>query len=280
MRPALLAPKSVWMALCTALLALGCAGAAPKPSGTPTLLSQELQVASQDLTQVALRLGGQLQSPGAATLTRATWELVADGEVVQRGESALGTALAAGAATPFAFEVKRPYVQGAEALQALAQKQGPLLLALRGELHVREGGTTQAVPFAASRSVRTPRLPVVRVQRLDAARYGPEEVTLTVGLGVDNPNPFPVRLSSLRWALSVNGKALADGNALQRDTVAPASTGVYDVEASLTKESYGPEVRALTQRGSFPYALEGKLEGEGFSAPYALKGDVKLAAPR
>ena len=278
MRPALLAPKSSWVALLA--LALGCASAAPKPSGPPTLLSQELQVASQDLTQVALRLGGQLQSPGAATLTRATWELVADGEVVQRGESALGTALAAGAATPFAFEVKRPYVQGAEALQALAQKQGPLLLALRGELHVREGGTTQAVPFAASRSVRTPRLPVVRVQRLDAARYGPEEVTLTVGLGVENPNPFPVRLSALGWKLSVNGKALAEGNAVQRDSVAAASTGVYDVEASLTPETYGADVRPLTQRASLPYVLQGTLEGDGLRVPYSLSGDVKLAGSR
>jgi Late embryogenesis abundant protein len=277
MRPS----SSVLKVACTVLLALACAGAPPKPTGEPTLSGESLQVASQDLTEVAVRFAGELAHPAGGTLEAAAWELVADGKVVQTGEARLDTALAPGAPTAFGFEVRRPYVASAEALQALAQKEGPLLLALRGQLRVRApGGAEQTLPFAASRSVRAPRLPVVRVERLDAARYGPEEVTLTVGLGVDNPNPFPVRLSSLTWALSVNGKALADGNALQRDSVAPASTGVYDVEASLTKESYGPDVRALTQRGSFPYAVQGKLEGEGFSAPYALKGDVKLAPPR
>lgn len=273
---------SVALLAAAALLLPGCASAPPKPAGEPSLLNQELQVASQDLTRVALRLSGELAYPAAATLEAATWELVSDGKVVQRGESALDTALAPGAATPFSFQVERPYVEGAEALRALAQKPGSLLLALRGTLRVRAAGGAepQSVPFAASRPVRTPRLPVVRVERRDAARYGPEELTLTVGLGVDNPNPFPLRLSGLSWALSVKGKQLADGNALQRDTVGPSSTAVYDVEASVTKESYGPDVAALLRASTLPYALAGTLEGEGFSVPYSLAGDVKPGGSR
>ena len=121
---------------------------------------------------------------------------------------------------------------------------------------------------------------MVRVQRLDAARYGPEELTLTVGLGVENPNPFPVRLSALGWKLSVNGKALEEGNALQHDSVAAASTGVYEVEASLTQETYGADVRPLTQRASVPYTLQGTLEGEGLRVPYSLGGDLQLGRSR
>ena len=120
----------------------------------------------------------------------------------------------------------------------------------------------------------------MRVERLDAARYGPEEVTLTVGLGVDNPNPFPVRLSGLSWALGVKGKALAEGNALRRDSVGPASTGVYDVEASITRDTWGEDVGTLLRAGTLPYSLKGTLTGEGFSIPYALEGDVKLAGSR
>jgi LEA14-like dessication related protein len=273
-------PALASVALLAAALYAGCASAPPKPAGEPALLQQALQVASQDLTQVALRLQGELAHPGAATLEAAAWELVADGQVVQRGESALGTALTPGIPTPFAFEVKRPYVQDAEALRTLSGKQGSLLIALRGTLRVNAGGRIQGVPFAASRPVRTPRLPRVRVERLDAARYGPEEVTLTVGLGVDNPNPFPVRLSGLSWALGVKGKALAEGNALRRDGVGPASTGVYDVEASITRDTWGEDVGTLLRAGTLPYSLKGTLEGEGFSIPYALEGDVKLAGSR
>ncbi|MBF5043602.1 hypothetical protein FGE12_14490 [Aggregicoccus sp. 17bor-14] len=266
--------------LAPVLALLACAGAKPKPAGSPALLSQALQVARQDLTQVALRLEGEVQHPGEAVLESATWELVSDGQVVQRGETKLDVALKPGAATRFSLPVERTYVQGPEALQALSQKSGQLLLALRGTLQVRSAGSVQPLPFAASRAVRTPRLPTVRVERLDAARYGPEEVTLTVGLGVDNPNPFPLRLSGLTWALGVAGKGLADGNALQHDTVAAASTGVYDVEASLTKETYGADVRPLTRKGALPYALKGTLSGEGFQVPYALAGEVKLGGSR
>ncbi len=273
---------SVALLAAAALLLPGCASAPPKPAGEPSLLKQDLQVASQDLTQVALRLQGELSHPSAATLESAQWELVSDGQVVQRGESALGTPLAPGAPTPFSFEVARPYVQSAEALRALSQKQGSLLLALRGTLRVRPTGaeSAQSVDFAASRAVRMPHLPAVRVERLDAARYGPEELTLTVGLGVDTPNPFPLRLSGLKWALGVKGKGLAEGNALRRDSVGPASTAVYDVEASVTKESYGPDVATLLRSATLPYTLEGTLEGEGFSIPFSLTGEVNLGRSR
>jgi LEA14-like dessication related protein len=257
---------------------VGCAAVPPKPAGGPSLSTQAVHVAGQDLTEVTLRFQGEVQDPAGARVERATWELVSDGEVVERGETPLDVALPAGAPAPVTFEVRRRYVKDEEALRAMASREAPLLLALRGTLHLRRGAAASeaTLPFAASRPVRTPRLPRVRVERLDAARYSPEEVTLTVGLGVDNPNPFPLRLSRLGWVLSVGGKALGEGTAARADTVGASSTGVYDVEASITPDTYGPGARALITRGTLPYALEGKLEGSGFSAPYSLSGEVKL----
>ena len=65
-----------------------------------------------------------------------------------------------------------------------------MLMALRGTLTVRSGQQVETLPFAASRSVRVPRLPEVVVDSLDAARYSAEEVGLTLRLGVKNSNPF------------------------------------------------------------------------------------------
>lgn len=267
-----------------ASLWLGCASAPARPAsvGPATLASQEASVTSQDLTDVTVRFSGQVASPGPgpAVLEKADYELVSEGRVVKTGTAALNLALPPGQPTGFSFEQRAPYVQDAEELKALEAKGGNLLVALRGTLTVRAGGAVQTVPFAASRPVRAPRLPQVVVQGLDAGRYSDEEVNLTLQVGVRNPNPFPVRLEQLTWALSVGGKPLGEGTLARAVTVGASAVGVYPVEASVTKDTWGADVKALISKGTLPWALHGELAGKTVRVPYQLGGDVKLQVSR
>lgn len=270
-------PVHFTAALCVAV-SLACASAPRRPAGEPTLAAPRLEVVRQGLESVDLRLAAQVHAPAEARITGATWELVSDGQVVARGESPLDVAVKPGEPAAVEVPAKGDYVHSAEELAALSRRGGALLMALRGELAVRWGEDTVKVPFAAGREVRVPRLPVVRVAQLDGARYGPEEVELALQLGVENPNPFPVRLEELAWALEVAGKRLADGTHGRADTVAASSTGLYPLEVSLTRDSFGPELERLVDRGVLPYRVEGALAGRLFRVPYSLGGDVKLNA--
>ncbi len=266
-------------------LAAWVAGCASTPSaapsvGPPSLASEEAAVTSQGLTEVALRYSGQLTSPGAAVLEKADYELVSDGQVVEKGSAPLGVALTPDAPTPFSFQADAAYVRTSEDLQALSKRGGTLLVALRGTLTVRAGGGVHTVPFAASRAVRVPRLPVVRIESLDGARYSEEQVDLLVRLGVENPNPFPLRLEELKWALSVGGRKLGEGTQGKYDTVDASATGVYPVEVAVTKETWGQDVRALIAKGTLPYEVAGELTGPLVRIPYSLSGDVKLNVSR
>lgn len=275
------APRATVHLLTLAAWLAGCASTpAAAPVGPASLGAEEATVASQGLTEMKLRYSGQLTSPGPAVLEKADYELVSDGQVVDRGSTPLGVALAPNAPTPFSFQAEAAYVRTPEDLRAMSQRGGTLLVALRGTLTVRAGDSVRTLPFAASRAVRVPRLPVVRLESLDGARYSEEQVDLLLRLGVENPNPFPLKLEGLTWAVSVGGRKLGEGAQGKYDTVDASATGVYPVEVAVTKETWGQDVRALIAKGTLPYEVAGELTGPLVRVPYSLSGDVKLNVSR
>lgn len=263
--------------LAAALLSAGCA-TTPEAKATtppPELASQDLTI-EQDLTNFNLTLTGELKSQAAATLESAKWELVVEGKVVSSGEEQLGVSLPAGGSAPFTVKATSRYVSSAEELKALSEKGGSLLAALRGNLVVKQDGKTLEVPFAKSRDVRTPRMPSVKMQELDAARYSDEEANMIFRLGVMNPNPFPLRVTELKHKVEVAGKEIAKGSLARGDAIDPASSGVFEIQVSINKETMGPDVKKLIKTLTLPYVVSGELVGELYTVPYSLDGTVKL----
>ncbi|ATB31360.1 LEA type 2 family protein [Melittangium boletus] len=276
-----LAPRATVHLLTLAAWLTGCATSPPPvPVGPLSLAAEETSVSDQGLIDLELRYSGQLTSPGSAVLEKADYEFVSNGQVVKQGSAPLNVALAAGAATPFSFQAKATYVGSSEELAELSQKGGSVLVALRGTLTVRAGDALQTLPFAASRQVRGPRLPRVKVVSMEGARYSDEQVDLVMRLGVENPNPFALRLDGLTWDLSIQGRKLDAGQSGKHDTVDAAATGVYPLEVAVTKETWGQGVRALIAKGTLPYTVAGELTGPRVRIPYSLSGDVKLNVSR
>jgi LEA14-like dessication related protein len=269
------------LAALAAALLLGCASAPVRSAaGTPSLSVQETQVASQDLTDLAVRFTGEVSSPGPAVLEKADYELVSEGRVVKTGTAQLNQELRPGEPNAFSLEERATYVRGPEDLKAYSARGGTLLVALRGTLTVRSGDTLHALPFAASRPVRVPRLPEVVVESLDAGRYSDEEVNLIFRLGVRNPNPFPLKLEQLTWALQVGGRPLGEGTLAKAATVGASAEGVYPVEVAVTRSTWGPDVKTFLSKGTLPWALKGELAAPLMRVPYTLGGDVKVNVSR
>jgi hypothetical protein len=271
-------PSTLWQTVVSALAALwlGCASAPSRPSGPPVLALQEATVPTQNLTEATVHYAGQVVSPVPGVLEKADYELVSEGQVVKTGSASLNVPLTVNQPTAFSFQERAAYVRGPEDLKALSEKGGTMLLALRGTLTVRSGQDVQTLPFAASRSVRVPRLPQVLIESLDAARYSSTEVNLTLRVGVKNPNPFPLRLDQLGYTLLVGGKSLGEGTLTKADTVDASATGVYPLEASVSPATWGSDVKGLISKGVLPYTLKGELTGPLLKVPYSLDGNVKL----
>ncbi|WP_084737797.1 LEA type 2 family protein [Cystobacter ferrugineus] len=276
------APRATVHLLTFAAWLSGCATTPPAapPLGPVSLAQEETRVITQDLASMELRYSGELTSPQTATLEKADYELVSNGQVLEKGTAPLGVPLVPGAPTAFSFQASTPSVKSPEDLEALSDKGGSLLVAVRGTLTVRSGDSERTLPFAASRQVRVPRLPRVKVLAMEGARYSDEQVDLVMRLGVENPNPFPVRLNGLTWVLGIQGRRLGEGTLGKQDVVDAAATGVYPVEVAVTRETWGPEVRGLIATGTLPYEVAGELTGPLVRVPYSLSGDVKLNVSR
>jgi LEA14-like dessication related protein len=261
------------------LFALALSGCASTPTAPPVpppeLVSQELAV-EQDLTNFRLNFEGRLRPEQDAVVERAEWELVVEGEVTDRGQAELGVEVPAGETKPFLLKARSQYVSSAEQLQSLSAQGGSLLAALRGTLHVRQGGTVYPIAFARSREVRTPRLPTVVMQELDAARYSSEEANIIFRIGVVNPNPFPLRLGSVSYEVQVAGRKIGEGVRGTGEHVAPSATGMFEVQLPVSQATWGPDIKKLIATTRLPYVVTGEVKGELYAVPYQLEGTVQL----
>ena len=254
------------------LLAVGCASAPVRgPSAAPAveLTSSEVVVAEQDFEHLQLRFDGSLTGTPGAKVTAARYELVADGKVVRAAEAKLDVVLGQGA-TDFSFPAEGAPPKG----------EAPELVALRGELVVVNDGQLGSVAFARSLEVRPPKPLTVRLKDHDAGRYSPEEANVVFYVGVDNPNGFLVRLGALDYKVAIAGKQLSEGTVGESDAIAPSSTGVYEVQVELKRDTFGPDVGKLIRANKAPYRIEGTLRLGQVEQPFAIAGEIKLGGGR
>ena len=254
----------------------GCTAEVKPDVPAPTVPVQELAVVGQSLTEFHLKLSGKVEASEAARLEKAVYELVVDEKVVKSVEQLLGLDVAPGQPADFVLEQTTAYVTSAEELKAMDARKGSLLCALRGKLIVKGATRTTEVPFARSREVRVPRLPHLKLQEFEAGRYSEDEAGVTFHVGVVNPNPFEVRVTSIKYAISIADKAVAEGEIGKGDKVSPSSTGVFDIEAKATVETHGPEIKKLIKARTLPFVITGALTAELFSEPFEFKGNLNL----
>ena len=247
---------------------------------TPTIPAQDLQVASQTLTEFKLRFVGKVNATEPVTIQKAVFELVVDEKVVKSGEAPINVEVAANTPTDFTIEQTSAYVGSADELKAMDARGGSLLCAIRGKLIIKSATRTDEVPFARSHDVRVPRLPHAKFQELEAGRYSEDEAGATFHIGVNNPNPFEVKVTSIKYTITMADKQVAEGEIGKGEKVSPSSTGVFDIEAKVSTESHGADIKKLIKGRNIPYVIKGELAAELFSESFEFKGVINLPASK
>lgn len=280
-----------------ALLCLAGCKSAPETKADvkeAELPKQDMQVATQSLTDVTVKLTGEiLAGDEALTITGADVEFVVDGNVLSTKAETLSLTIAAGQTAPFGFEESFTYVKDGDDLKAMDARGGSILIALRGNLKgtvQREvagadgKSSTQAVavelPFARSREVRTPRLPHLKMGEFEAGRFSESEVQAVFHLLVVNTNNFPVTISGITYEVSLAGKKVAEGTQGVGIKTAVAATDVFDVTALMNEESHGKDVKKLIKGLVVPYEVKAELKTPLYSEPLSAKGDIKLTVSK
>jgi hypothetical protein len=76
------------------------------------------------------------------------------------------------------------------------------------------------------------------------------------------------------------GKEVSKGTLGAGDRVSPASTGVFDVTATMNEESHGKEAGKIVKGLVVSYVLNGTLRAKLYTKPLEKRGDIKLKAQK
>ena len=270
------------LALPVLLLAAACATPPPpKPPSTPPELGPVELAASQGLTDFKLTLTTSLKSAQPAKLVGAHVEMVVDGNVVKIADLQLDTPLPAGEVTPVTLSDGGRYVGTPDELRAYSERGGSMPAALRGELQVRSGDTLHTVPFARAKDIRVPRLPKVKAKDAEGGKHADDEVQVVLYFQVENPNPFPLPLTSLRYTATMHGKKMAERTE-GGEKIGASATDTFEIRFPFDKATWGSEakdvkeLKARIKAGTLPWTVNGTVAGELFELPFELKGELKL----
>lgn len=257
----------------------------------PSLPMEDFAVVTQSLTQVDVKYTGTVVAGSEPiTVEKAKWEFVVDGVVTRSGEDKLGLFAKAGEALDFELAESLTYVRDEAELKTMDARGGSLLLAMRGTLVVTlkaaasgdnpAGTRTVELPFAKAKEVKTPRLPHLKLMEFEAGRFSEHEVQAVFHVGVVNPNNFQISIAGLDYTAQLSGKEVAKGTMGAGDRVSPASTGVFDITATLNEETHAKEASKIVKGLIIPYVLKSSLRAQLYTEELESKGDIKLKASK
>ena len=104
----------------------------------------------------------------------------------------------------------------------------------------------------------------VRVLSLDLSSQ-----TFLLSFDVFNPNPFPLPVTTLSYAVLLDGQRFASGETASSFTVPAGSDGEFSISVALNLLQTAPDLLFIVRKGvrrDIPYALEGQL---GVDIPYS-----------
>lgn len=271
--------RARWLGLGVAMavgLASGCLHRKPKVQGfEAVVVSQDVHLLEQTLGGAKARYAASILGPhDGATIDRVDWRVTYDGEEIAHGTETPNLPFDENGNAPLTLVLPVPYAKDAAALRALDGKK-KVKLGIEGSFHFKHGLLYDAnAAFRLVSDVTPPRLPRIKLARVDGARFstGVSQVALT--LEVTNPNPFPILLSEVPYSVGLGGQRASDGVALAGEPINGNGSVTYPVQAYLDPPSEDPD--DWPRRTKVEYWLKGAVRGALFDVRFAFDGTAKL----
>jgi LEA14-like dessication related protein len=119
--------------------------------------------------------------------------------------------------------------------------------------------------------------PSVSVKSLNVSKFSLQAVSLDLELTVDNPNPIPLSLSQITYALNFSGESVTSGTFEKGIDIPANGSNTVLVPLNFKYQSLGNLlVSALNKSLSKDYDLNGAVKLGIFSIPFSKKGMLKL----
>jgi LEA14-like dessication related protein len=126
--------------------------------------------------------------------------------------------------------------------------------------------------------------PGVSLRNVEVTDIGLDGQTFVLEFGVDNPNPFPLPISSIAYGVELEGVRLASGETQYAFTVPAGGDSQFEITVDVDLMRTAPQLMFIVRDGIYrdiPYALEGRFAIDvPFANPVAFRneGSIRLNA--
>lgn len=251
------------------VLLLGLAGCAMLQS---SIQQPEIQVQQVDITRLSLsdvdlavRLGVHNPNPIGLRLAGLNYRLEAEQRALLQGSSEQALRVGAGEQAAITLPLSLSFADLAGGLQAILGRD-KIDYVLSGEL---DFGLFR-VPYSHHGELTLPKLPRIRIQDLRVEQLNLQGARLTLSLGVDNPNGFPLRLNGLEYELSLDGKSLSRGQSLGPMVIEGGTRGSQPIQLSIDTSKLGSLFQQLSSGSKIPVSLDASLNLPGLRGEHQL----------
>ena len=235
----------------------------PKPLG-PAFALTGLTSTTQTLSSLTLDLTGQLRPD--VTAREVDWKAtIGDREVGH------GTAPLSG---PGAFDLTLPASFG-KTLQDIQPYQTSDTVTVVVKASVAAGG--QKLSDERAVDIRSPLLPKVRIINVESSRPETGVLAFTFLLGIENPNPWDVRVGKLTYTSKLGDLTLPSTNLPLESRVPGSNEMRYEISVGVNADNAGKELKTILHATDLPWTFSGTLTVGGLDVPIDLTGSTAVS---
>lgn len=268
---------SLVLALCLPFVGGGCALLQFFLGGQkPELRFRDVRLTSWSLDKVDLELVYELHNPYdvALRLDRVDYMLEVEGRRLLSGMPKEGLKVRARGKQVLRFPATVHFLDVIPAVTALFTKDS-LSYRARGSLGVGTPLGVVALPLSHTGRIEVPKLPKIEITGLSAPRVTASGAELSLGLKLQNPNAFPVKLDGLDWSFLVDRASLASG---RMGSTSLAKGGQREIQIPIRIGFGGgaQAVQRLLSGQQSAVSLQGNLRSGKLAAPLNVRRNLRL----
>ncbi|MCG7985709.1 MAG: LEA type 2 family protein [Candidatus Thiodiazotropha lotti] len=242
----------------------------------PTGEVKGVNLSGLDLKGIDLQFDVEVDNPNpvAISLDGLDYDLKLLNRSFLKGQQAMGVSLAADGKSQVKLPVRMEFEQLLKQYSDLSKRdEVPYQLDLGLGVDVPLLGRVR-MPVSYQGSLPVPKLPDIRVKRIDVERMSLQAVDLMLELEVVNPNRFTLLLQRLDYQFKLNGIDVGQGAAAQTLSVDKQGKGRVRLPLTLDLQKAGSGLySALLSGRGLSYELSGTLDATGDTP---IIGDIKI----
>jgi LEA14-like dessication related protein len=257
--------------LVLALWSCGCGPLFDKPR----VSVRRVDITNVSFTGVSANVVFAVDNPNiiGIDLARLAYQLTVDGHAFVQGAGDHTLHVPANGTGELQLPISVRFVELAQSLAALfTKKQVPYTIATQLGFGTPLG--VLDVPINHAGTLPVPQLPLLSLGPATVGNAGFSGATLSLTIDVLNPNPFPLPVGALRYALVINGVTLADA-ATPPQRLGAGATLPLVLSAHLDVARLGFGVMRIVEARAATVALDGSFDLVGYTMPVHLQTTLR-----